>query len=148
MSFLQSQPYFLNSGEGPTLKVLNASACVKATSEQTSGLFNLFEVECPGGFTTSIHIHYAEEVSVFVLQGDLVVFWGEERRHATAGAYIFLPRGTPHGFLVEAEKTARFLYATLPASFDQFLNANSVRSQDASTNAARHKIEILGPLPE
>lgn len=148
MSFLQSQPYFLSRLEGTKLKMLNASICVKATSEQTGGLFNLFEVDCIGRFNTPMHIHYAEDVAVFVLKGNLIIFWGEERRPVTVGTYVFLPRGTPHGFLVEHERTARFLYTTIPASFDQFLNASSVLNQDASTNAARHKIEILGPLPE
>jgi quercetin dioxygenase-like cupin family protein len=148
MSFLQTKPYFLNSCEGTKLKMSDASVCVKATSEQTGGLFNLFEIECPGGFSTPMHIHYMEDVTVFVLQGELWVFWGEERRQATVGAYIFLPRGTPHGFLVEGGNAARILYATLPAGFDQFLSANSLGTYDPSANAARHKIEILGPLPE
>jgi quercetin dioxygenase-like cupin family protein len=95
MSFLQNKPYFLNSGEGSKLKMLDALICVKATTEQTGGLFNLFEVDCPGGFTTPMHIHYSEDVAVFVLQGDLVVFWGEEHKHLTDGAYGFLPRSTP-----------------------------------------------------
>jgi quercetin dioxygenase-like cupin family protein len=148
MSFLQNQPYFLNSDEGIKLKMLDASIYVKATSEQTGGLFNLLEVNCPGGFTTPMHTHYAEDVTVFVLQGDLIVFWGEECSHTMAGAYIFLPRGTPHGFLVEGRMTARFLYATIPASFEQFLYSSSTGTQEPSTDAARHKIEILGPLPE
>lgn len=147
MSFLQSKPYFLSSCEGTKLKMWDVSVCVKATSEQTGGLFNLFEIDCPAGFITSMHIHYMEDVAVFVLHGELMVFWGDERRHATVGSYVFLPRGTPHGFLVESGRTARFLYATLPASFDLFLYASSVGKDDPAA-AARHKIEILGPLPE
>lgn len=148
MSFLLSRPYFLNSSEGTKLKMLDASIAVKATSEQTGGLFNLFEVDCPGGFGTPMHIHYAEDIAVFALQGCLVVFWGDERKDLTTDTYVFLPRGTPHGFLVETGKTARFLYVTIPASFDQFLYAGSLGKHDLSAEAARHKIEILGPLPE
>ena len=148
MSFLQSQPYLLSSHEGHRVEILDAEVCVKATSEQTGGSFNLFEVTCPSGFATPMHIHYAEDVAVFMLQGDLLVCWGEERRRTVVGDYIFLPRATPHGFLVESEKSARFLYVTFPASFDQFLNSGLVGTPDVSVNAARHKIEILGPLPE
>jgi quercetin dioxygenase-like cupin family protein len=148
MPILQTKPYFLNNWEGTKLKVSDASVCVKATSEQTGGLFNLFEIDCPGGFTTPMHIHYTEDVVVFILQGELMVFWGEERRHAAAGAYVYLPRGTPHGLLVEDGRAARILYATLPAGFDRFLYANPLGTTDPSANAARHKIEILGPLPE
>ncbi len=148
MLFLQNKPYFLNSCEGTNLKMSDALVCVKASSEQTGGLFNLFEIDCPAGFNTPMHIHYVEDVTVFVLAGELTVFWGEERRRAAVGAYVFLPRGTPNGFLVESDKTARILCATIPAGFDQFLYASTAGKNNSSANAARHKIEILGPLPE
>ncbi len=82
MSFVQNRPYFLNNCEGTKLKLLGASVCIKAAGEQTGGSFNLFEIDCPGGFSTPMHIHYWEDVTVFVLQGELVFFWGDERRQA------------------------------------------------------------------
>ena len=95
---------------------------VKATSEQTGGVFNLFEVSCPPDYATPLHIHYAEDVAVYVLEGALTFFWGSERKEAVAGSYFYQPRCTPHGFRVEGAIPARILYMTFPAGFDRFVD--------------------------
>ncbi len=78
MASMQLKPYTLDAEEGRILESLGALIYVKATSEQTGGGFNLFEVTCPPGFATPLHIHYAEDVAVFVLEGALSLFWGDE----------------------------------------------------------------------
>jgi hypothetical protein len=42
-------------------------------------MFNLFEFTGPAGFATPLHIHYAEDVAVFVLEGSLTVYWVMKR---------------------------------------------------------------------
>ena len=118
---LQTKPYMLNNEEGQCLQSLGALVSVKATSEQTGGVFNLFEVSCPPDYATPLHIHYAEDVAVYVLEGALTFFWGSEKKEAVAGSYFFQPRGTPHGFRVEGGTPARILYMTIPAGFDRFV---------------------------
>ena len=147
---LKTKPYALLCDEGQRLQSLGALISVKATSEQTGGAFNLFDVACPPGFATPLHIHYAEDVAVFVLEGALTIFWGSEKKVATAGSYFFQPRGTPHGFRVAGTMPARILYMTIPAGFDRFISEQELPAPNAETEiaAARYKIEILGPLPE
>ena len=70
--FLQTKPYILNSEDGQMLQSLGALISIKANSEQTGGAFDLFDAVCPPGFTTPLHIHYAEDVAVFVLEGALI----------------------------------------------------------------------------
>lgn len=53
---------------------------VKASTEQTDGAFNPFEVTCPPGFATSLDVHYAEDTAIYVLEGELVFFLGSERK--------------------------------------------------------------------
>jgi quercetin dioxygenase-like cupin family protein len=146
---LQTKPYALNAKEGQFLQSLGMSVSMKATSEQTNGLFNLFDVSCPPGFATSLHIHYAEDVAVFVLEGVLTFFWGSEKKGAAAGSYFFQPRGTPHGFRTEGSRPARILYMTMPSGFDRFVIEHQLPMPESETerSAAVHKIEILGPLP-
>jgi quercetin dioxygenase-like cupin family protein len=112
-------------------------------------VFNLFDVSCPPGYATPLHIHYAEDVAVYVLEGTLTFFWGNEEKEAVAGSYFFHPRGTPHGFRVESAISARILYMTIPAGFDRFLieQRRPTPKSEPETDAARFKIEILGPLP-
>jgi quercetin dioxygenase-like cupin family protein len=140
----------LNNEEGQFLQSLGALVSVKATSEQTGGVFNLFEVSCPPGYATPLHIHYAEDVAVYVLEGTLTFFWGSEKKEAVAGSYFFQPIGTPHGFYVEGSTPVRILYMTFPAGFDRFVieQEQPAPKSEPETDAARYKIEILGPLPE
>ena len=150
MRILQTKPYMLNNEEGQLLQALGASVSIKATSEQTGGVFNLFEVCCLPGFTTQLHIHYTEDVAIYILEGTLTFFWASEKKEAVAGSFFYQPRGTPHGFCVEGNTPAQILYMTVPAGFDRFMLEqrlpNSIAEREKA--AARYKIEILGPLPE
>jgi len=150
MKPFQMKPYMLNNEEGQFLESLGALVSIKATSEQTGGVFNLFEVSCPAGYATPLHIHYTEDVAVYVLEGTFAFFWGSEKKEADEGAYFFQPRGTPHGFRVEGIRPARILYMTIPAGFDRFVIERELPTPDSESEraAARYKIEILGPLPE
>lgn len=150
MSPLQTSPYSLTCEEGQKLNPFGTMVLVKASTEQTGGVFNLFDVICPPGYATSLHIHYAEDVAVYVLEGELAFFWGTDKKKAVAGSFFYQPRGTPHGFRVEGATSARILYMTIPAGFDRFVaeQGQPVPAPEPETDAARYKIEILGSLPE
>ena len=147
---LQTKPYMLHDEEGQSLESLGALVSVKASSEQTGGVFNLFEVTCPPGYATPLHIHYAEDVAVYVLEGALTFFWGSEQNAALTGSYFYQPRGIPHGFRVEGRTPARILYLTFPAGLDRFVieQEQLVPNAESVMGAARYQIESLGPLPE
>ncbi len=146
---LQTKPYTVSAEEGKVLQSMGALISLKATSEQTDGVFNLLDVTCPPGFATPLHIHYAEDVAIFVLDGALALFWGNERKEASAGSFFFQPRGTPHGFRAEGSVSARILYITIPAGLDGFVKEDELptRNAEMERRAARYKIEIIGPLP-
>lgn len=145
---LQAKP-FLHGDEGSRVQSLGVQVSVRASTAETGGVFNLFDVICPKDFATPLHIHYTEDVVVLVLDGELECIWGDERGRACRGSIFFQPRGTPHGFRVEGNFPARILYITVPAGLDQLVLEAATSTRDAmQTSAARHKIEILGPLPE
>ena len=144
----QTRPYMLSNEEGQLFQSLGALVAIKATSEQTGSIFNLFEVSCPPDYATPLHIHYTEEVAIYVLQGLLTFFWGSEKREVAAGSFFYQPRGTPHGFRVEGGAPARILYMTIPAGFDRFVLEHKLPTPEFEADVARYKIEILGPLPE
>ena len=150
MRSLQTKPYMLNNEEGQFLQSLGALVSIKATSEQTGGVFNLFEVSCPPDYATPLHIHYTEDVAVYVLEGALTFFWGSEKKEAMAGSYLYQPRCIPHGFRVAGGAPARILYMTIPAGFDRFVLERKLPAptSEPELDAARYKIEILGSLPK
>ena len=123
---------------------------VKASSEQTGGASNLFDVTCLPGFATSLDIHYGEDVASYVLEGAFSCFWGSEWKLVAAGSYLYHPRGIPHGFRVERDLPARIPYPTFPGGVDQFVSEQGTlfpHCSECVMPAARHKIEILGALP-
>ncbi len=147
---VQTIPYMLDNTAGQLLEALGAIVVIKANSEQTGGAFNLLEITIPPGRGTPLLIHYTEDVAIYVLEGTLAIFWGSEKKIGTAGCFFYQPRGTPHGFRVEVEMPARILYLTVPAGFDGFVIEHQLQTADAEREmaAARHKIEILGSLPD
>jgi quercetin dioxygenase-like cupin family protein len=146
---LQTQPYRLTGSE-PRFKSLGALVSIKASAVQTGGALNVFDVLLPSGYETPLHIHYAEDVAIHVLEGSLDIFWGDERKRAESGSFFFQPRGLPHGFRVTGRATARVWYLTFPAGFDGFVIGRSSTSTDldAMVWEAQYKLEVLGPLPE
>jgi quercetin dioxygenase-like cupin family protein len=152
-------PYALNREEGQALWFLNCWTVVKATGAQTGGAFGLIEQVIPAGFASPYHLHHAEEETFYILEGEVTFISGDRAVTATAGSYVFLPRGMPHGFKVNAP--TRLLILTTPAGFEQFViemgePATDPASPPASPPdvgrlmglAAKYKIDILGPLPE
>ena len=144
-------PYALAHTEGKQVYSFGElRTVVKASSDQTNGAFNLFEVTCPPNFATSLDVHYAEDIAVYILEGMLTFFIGNDRKQIEAGAYLYQPRGIPHGFRVEGDQPARILYLTVPGGLDQFAAEQGMpfpHCSECVTPAARHKIEILGVLP-
>jgi quercetin dioxygenase-like cupin family protein len=144
---LQTKPYMLNEKQG--FKSLGARVSILAGTEQTGSTFNLFDARFPAGYETPLHIHYAEDVAIQLLEGTLDIFWGDEKKEARAGSFFFQPRGTPHGFRVTGTGAARLFYMTIPAGFDGFVIEHSQprKGSELMVSAAHYKIEVLGSLP-
>jgi quercetin dioxygenase-like cupin family protein len=145
---LQTQPFLWNI-EDRGFPFLGAQVWIKAGTEQTGGAFNLFEAILPSGFETPLHIHYAEDVAIQVLEGALDLYWGADKKQAVAGSFFYQPRGIPHGFRVAGSGPARILYLTLPAGLDGFVLAHGrpLSDSDVPVSEAQYKIEVLGSLP-
>lgn len=148
--------YSLAKEEGQAVWFLGLPTFIKATSEQTGGAFGLIEQVVPVGFESPYHVHHAEEEIFFVLEGELSFISGERRMVGTTGSYIYLPRDIPHGFKVIGDQPARFFVLSVPTGFEQFVIEMSEPTPPAGPPdlaklmlvAAKHNIEILGPLPE
>jgi hypothetical protein len=74
---LQLRPYRRNAGE-QTFDSLGALVCIKSDTEQTGGVFNLFDVLLPAGYETPLRIHYAEDVALQVLEVRLMCFGAQK----------------------------------------------------------------------
>jgi quercetin dioxygenase-like cupin family protein len=152
----QPQPY-LNTREEQAVRFLGIPTLVRATGDSTNGSFALIEQwEMPPGFASPYHRHQLEDEAFYILEGEVAFVCDGKWLTATPGNFFFGPRGIPHGFKVVGTTPARILIFASPAGFDSFVMELSVSFNDFTPPdmaklmavAEKHKIDILGPLPE
>lgn len=132
----------------------------KVASEQTDG--GLFQLLCSDrrGGAPPLHIHRNEDETFLVIAGEISFFVGDERIEATAGDFVFAPRGIAHSFLVRSEH-AEYLTSFAPAGAERFFAAvappvvpgepppspTQPDPAEFARIAANYGIEIVGPPP-
>jgi quercetin dioxygenase-like cupin family protein len=153
------RPYALRRGEGDRKWVLSEIATIKATPAQTGGLFALKESYDRRGEGPPMHVHAREDEGCYVLEGEITFFVDDEVVQASAGAWIYLPRGVPHSLRVESDD-ARTLWFVAPGAFMSFFSETFPRATDASSSPPRPPdfdritaalaefgVQIVGPAP-
>jgi uncharacterized cupin superfamily protein len=121
-------------GEGRFIAVGSGGAgvTVKASEAETGGLCTVWEGRVPPGTVgAGPHYHRERDEFFYVLEGEIVLRIGEERRTAGAGTFAFIPRQTIHGFHNASGDSANLLVMHHPAGFEQFL-------EEMQRLAARH----------
>lgn len=112
---------FCQPGTGPTVSAVGDLYRLLAGGEQTGGAYALFEsVVLPGGGPPP-HWHANEEESFYVIEGEITFTVNNQPVVAGAGAFLQVPRGTPHAFKNCGSTRARMLIQTAPAGFDKFM---------------------------
>lgn len=106
----------LTPGEGTHLTIGNSEVTFKAVGADTNGHLGLFEnVIQPGGTAPILHIHRQMEEMFYVLEGEVEIKVGNQTVQGQPGAFVLVPRGTPHTFANRATKPAKLLIMFCPA---------------------------------
>ena len=143
---------FTDPDTQPVLDLLGSRERLLVSGPQSRGEFALVDSTAPRGHTAPRHRHLRASETFIVMNGELIIDVGGERRGAGPGHVAFLPRNVPHTFLV-VSTTARYLILHTPAGFDDFIRDVSATGRageelDLSALAelaGRYGIEILGP---
>jgi quercetin dioxygenase-like cupin family protein len=117
-------------GEGSTAEL-------KAQGEQTGEQWAVVEWTVRAGDEPPIHTHTREDETVYVLEGAITVFVGDQRFEVEAGSYGALPKGVPHGLEVRGEQ-ARLLVTLVPAGAEYFF----VPRDESDADPAKFGLEI------
>jgi quercetin dioxygenase-like cupin family protein len=133
---------------------------VKIGSEQTDG--RLFQLLCRDrrGGAPPRHVHHREDETFYVIAGEISFFVGDQRIEATAGDFVFAPKGVPHAFLVKSDR-AEYLTSFSPAGAELFFAEIAPRvvpgesaplpsepdPEEFARIASSYGIEIVGPPP-
>jgi mannose-6-phosphate isomerase-like protein (cupin superfamily) len=146
--------YVLQPGEGRLIDLGGFSMSVKATDDETDGMFTLLEADEPPDFGPPLHIHHGTAEAFYVLEGEYIIFLDGNESRCPAGSFIFIPAETPHGFRV-GDVASRKLNLYLPASmvgyFDDLSDAMKKGTADPerlSEIATQYSVEVIGPVPE
>ena len=97
---------------------------IKATAADTGGQMTIIEVTEPPGAEAPLHVHYREDESFWILQGDVTFAVGGATIEAHAGDFAFAPRDIPHRYTV-GENGCTMLFITTPGGFEDLVIAMS-----------------------
>lgn len=146
--------YALQPGEGTQIDLGGFAMTVKATDEQTGGVFTLLEADEPPGFGPPLHIHRGIAEAFYVLEGEYIIFLNGDESRCPAGSFIFIPPDTPHGFRV-GDVRSRKLNLYLPAAMVGYFEdlSDAIKNDQADPDllseiATRYSMDVIGPVPE
>ncbi|MCC9740383.1 cupin domain-containing protein [Streptomyces sp. MNU89] len=97
----EGTPKLLNGG--------NEAARGKVTGERTGGRLSLMELGVAPGFGNQPHAHGAEDEALYVTSGVFRLLNGNQIFEAGPGDFVYIPRGTRHGFRILATETASLM---------------------------------------
>jgi uncharacterized cupin superfamily protein len=113
---LPIQEIVLAPGEGNHLTIGNSEVTFKAVGSDTHGHLGVFEnLIQPGGTAPGLHIHRHMEEMFYVLEGEVEILVGHQKVQGQPGAFVLVPRGTPHAFANRGTKPAKLLIMFTPA---------------------------------
>ena len=151
-------PPTMNSRGNSAFRFLGVPTQVRATAETTNGAFGLVQHwEMAPGFASPYHTHHHEDESFYILQGEVAFIIDGKWQHARPGTFVFGPREVPHGFKAVGETLVEMLILATPGGFERFVIELAQPLGDPITlpdipklieTAARHGIDIHGPLPD
>jgi quercetin dioxygenase-like cupin family protein len=117
-----------------------SSAELKLAGEESGGDWAVVEWRVRAGDEPPIHIHTREDETLYVLDGAITAFVGDQRIEVEAGSYAALPKDVPHGLTVRGEE-ARLLVTLAPAGTEYFL----VPRDEDDADPARFGLILQGP---
>ena len=95
-----------------------------AETTDTNGAFALFDATLVPGTEPPPHVHSREDELFYVLEGEFDVYVGKEVFNGKIGECIFLPRFTPHAFVIRSPRL-RLLILFAPAGVEEAFRSMS-----------------------
>ncbi len=144
----------LGPARGDRMTALGSTYTTKAGAEVTGGAYWLVEEEF-WGETTPLHRHSSAEEAFYVLSGRVAAWLEETEIEAGPGAFLLVPRGTPHALRRLGDDPVRMLTVVSPAGMEGFFAAVERIGEESLlaepellvSLAAEFGTEVLGEYP-
>ena len=133
-----NEPVLTGPGAGRTVSYGSGSSFeLKLAGEQAAEDWAVVEWRLRAGDEPPIHTHTREDETLYVLEGTITAYVGDERIDVEAGSYAALPKDVPHGLSVRGDE-ARLLMTLEPAGAEYFF----VPRDDDDADPARFGIVL------
>lgn len=127
----------------------------KVCAADTAGALSVCEFRLgPWESGPVLHLHASVDEAFYVVAGTVLAQLGDERLEAPAGAFVWVPRGTPHTFANAVDEPLHVLAIAAPGGIEEFFaeQAAYLSSAGDEVDAAamkaigeRHGAPTLGP---
>jgi quercetin dioxygenase-like cupin family protein len=107
-------------GDGPSRWAFGDKYTVKSGEHNTGKSLYLIEAVIPPGGGPPPHIHHWEEESFYVVEGSVEILDSTEKLLAPPGSFVYVPRGTVHGFKNVGDEPCKMLIMFVPGGKDRF----------------------------
>lgn len=125
------------------------------SGEETGGNFSLTEFEAapPPAPAAPLHIHHDADETIYVLDGEFQVTFGEQAIAVHPGTSIFVPKGNPHTIANIGTARGRILVFLTPPGFEGYWNETSqlmrisggpVDPEVALATQKKYQVDMLG----
>jgi quercetin dioxygenase-like cupin family protein len=136
-----NQPVLTGPGAGRTVTYGGGSSAeLKLAGDQSGGDWAVVDWRVCAGDDPPMHTHTREDETLYVLEGAITAYVGDEKFEVEAGSYAALPKNVPHGFTVRGEQ-ARLLVTVEPAGAEYFF----VPRDDSDADPAKFGLIIHAP---
>ena len=115
-----AQPLSLAPGEGKAFRHQPGHVTFKLRGVEWSGNVSVAEFQVPAGAGPRLHVHEEVDECIYFLRGELQVQLGLDAHDATAGSFVFIPRGLSHCFRNVGEERVSLLAVYSPSGIEQF----------------------------
>lgn len=94
------------------------------SGQETGGTFSLTEFEAapPPAPSAPLHIHHDADETIYVLDGEFHITFGDQVTPVQPGASIFVPKGHPHTIANVGATRGRMLVFLTPSGFEGYWN--------------------------
>lgn len=129
---------------GQTVSVAGDVYQLLETGAGTDGSYVVTVSEVRPGGGPPPHMHAREDEGFYILEGEIDFTADGKTFRAGPGAFVNMPKGTPHTFKNGTNRPARMLVVCAPAGIEHFfIEADGKPPEALAEIAARYGITIL-----
>ena len=115
---------------------------LKVTSHDTGGQASVCEITTPPNNGVPVHRHLVEDEMFYVLEGTCEFDVECEKSSVSAGGFVYVPKGTAHGFSNRGKTSVKMLDYHTPGGFENFFLEIGQPCKDATKPPAPAPVDM------